>query len=126
MSLKVIHSSSAPSAVGPYSQAIQAGNLIFLSGLVGLDPKTSDLVSGGFHKELQQIFNNLQVMLIAANATINQIAKITVYLTSMNDFSVLNEMMRENLKEPFPARTTVMVAALPKNAVVEFDVVVCV
>lgn len=124
MSLKVIHSSSAPSAVGPYSQAIQAGNLIFLSGLVGLDPKTSGLVSGGFQKELQQIFKNLQVMLIAANASITQVAKITVYLTSMNDFSVLNEMMKENLKEPFPARTTVMVAALPKNAVVELDVIV--
>ncbi len=124
MSQTAIHTTGAPSAVGPYSQGIIAGNLLFLSGIIGLEAKTATLVAGGFNKELQQVFNNLLALLEAGKANINQIAKITVYLTDMQDFPSLNEMMKQFFKEPYPARTTIQVAALPKGAVVELDVIV--
>ncbi len=123
MSLKVIQTSQAPSAVGPYSQGITFNNLLFLSGLIGLDVETSTLVSGGFEKELQQIFKNLDAMLEAGQSTKAQIIKITVYLTDMKDFPLLNEYMKELLSEPYPARTTIQVAGLPKGASVELDVI---
>lgn len=126
MSLKAIQTDKAPSAVGPYSQAIVAGNLLFLSGIIGLEPNTAALVPGGFGAELKQVFNNLQALLDAGSAQLNQIAKVTVYLTDMKDFPVLNEMMKAYFKEPYPARTTIQVAALPKSAVVELDVIVAI
>lgn len=122
-SFKSIHTVEAPKAIGPYSQATQIGNFIFLSGQIGLDPSTTELVDGGCEAELKQVFKNMQAVVTAAGATFNDIVKLTIYLKDLKDFAVVNDMMKTQFQEPYPARTTIQVAALPKGALVELDAI---
>ena len=112
----------APDAIGPYSQAIRAGGTIYLSGQIGLDPATMKLVDG-VEAQSHQIFRNLQAVAAAAGASLDDAAKLTVFLTDLADFSRLNEIMAQYLKQPYPARSTVGVSQLPRGALVEIEAV---
>ena len=118
-----ISSSSAPKAVGPYSQALQAGDLVFCSGQIGLDPATGTLVGGGFRAEVERVLLNLEAVLRAAGLGFDDVVRTTVYLTDLEDFPVLNELCAGRFNKPFPARVTVGVSALPKGARVEMDAI---
>ncbi len=117
-----IHSSDAPAAIGPYSQAIRAGGAVYLSGQTPLEPATGALVHG-FEQQVHRVFRNLRAVAIAAGCTLDDAVKVTVYLTNLDDFPKLNAIMPEYFAQPFPARTTVQVSALPKAAQVEVDVI---
>lgn len=119
---QVVCSDQAPKPVGPYSQAVIAGSLVWCSGQVGIDPKTGLLVEG-LEQQTEQIFENLKVVLEEAGSGLDQVVKATVFITSMNDFARVNEIYARFFKEPFPARSTVEVGALPKGALVEIEVV---
>lgn len=116
---------NAPGAVivGPYSQAVEAGNLMYFSGQIPLDPKTGKLVEGGISAQTEQCFENLASVLKATGLTTDNIVKTTVYLTDMSDFAVMNEIYAKNFAAPYPARTTVCVVALPIGANVEIEVI---
>ena len=121
-----IQTSAAPSAIGPYSQAIKAGELIFLSGQIPLDPETMELVDGGIETQAQQVFRNLTAIANAAGTTLQQAVKLTIYLTDLNDFARVNAIMAEHFDEPYPARATIQVGALPKHSMVEIDAILAV
>ncbi|MDX1500668.1 MAG: RidA family protein [Woeseiaceae bacterium] len=123
MSKKTIHSDAAPSAIGTYSQAVVCGNLVFLSGQVALDPETMELVDGGFEAEARRVFDNLRAVSVAAGGNLNQIVKLTIYLTDLGNFTKVNEVMAEYFDPPYPARAAVGVAALPKDADIEADAI---
>jgi reactive intermediate/imine deaminase len=120
---KKIHTQTAPQAIGPYSQAIQAGNTVYFSGQIPLDPKTMAIVEGDFAAQAQQVFMNMQEVCMAAGGTSDEIVKLTIYLTDLNHFSVVNEVMMRFFHEPYPARTTIQVSALPKAAQLEIEAV---
>ncbi len=119
---QAVFSDQAPKPVGPYSQAVIAGPLVWGSGQIGIDPKTGLLVEG-LEQQTEQIFKNLKVVLEKAGSGLDQVIKATVFITSMNDFAKVNEIYTRFFKEPFPARSTVEVGALPKGALVEIEVV---
>ena len=119
----VIHADKAPKAIGPYSLAIQLNNLLFSSGLVGLDPQTGNLVTGGIEAETHQVMTNLKNILEAAGSDLSKVVKTTVFLRDINDFSRMNPVYGEFFPENPPARTTVQAAALPKGAAVEIDAI---
>jgi reactive intermediate/imine deaminase len=123
MSKQPIHTDSAPAAIGTYSQAIRAGDTVYLSGQIPLDPQTMELVSGGAEPQIRQVFDNLMAVAEAAGGTLADVAKLTVYLTDIGDFSTVNEVMAEYFTEPYPARAAIGVAQLPKGATVEMDAV---
>ena len=116
-----IHTSRAPAAIGPYSQAIRAGSTIYLSGQIPLDPKTKELVKGDIRVQTRQVFDNLAAVSEAAGGSLANAVRITIYLTDLANFSVVNEVMAEFCKEPYPARVTIGVAQLPRGAAVEVD-----
>lgn len=119
---KVISTKNAPEAVGAYSQAVQAGAFIFLSGQIPLDPITMKIVDGGIQEQTHQVFKNLQAVIQAANCTFANVVRLSIYMTDLSHFSVVNEIMEmyfEGLE--LPARATVEVKALPKNAEIEID-----
>jgi len=118
-----VHTARAPKAIGPYSQAMQFGDLVFISGQLGLDPETGLLVSGGVAPQTQQIIQNLLNIGAAAGSKPNQCLKLTLYLTDLADFETVNALLVDALTEPFPARATVGVAALPKGAAIEIDAI---
>ena len=120
---QIIHSNNAPSAVGTYSQAIKTGNMVFLSGQIPLDPQAMTMVDGNMEKQVIQILNNLSNVASAAGGSLNHIVRLGIYLTNMDDFPVINEVMKRYFKEPYPARSTIGVNALPKGALVEMDAV---
>ena len=113
----------APAAIGPYSQAIRAGNLLFLSGQVPLDPATGNLVDGGIEAETRQVFQNIEEILKAAGASFDAVVSATVYLADMNDFAKVNEIYGTYFSSPAPARATVQVARLPRDCRVEIQVI---
>ena len=121
--LQSVHTARAPAAIGPYSQAMQFGDLVFISGQLGLDPETGLLVSGGVAPQTQQIIQNLLNIGAAAGSKPNQCLKLTLYLTDLADFETVNALISDALTEPFPARATVGVAALPKGAAIEIDAI---
>jgi reactive intermediate/imine deaminase len=123
---QVIQTDKAPKAIGPYSQAIQVDKTIYLSGQIPLDPKTMSLVSEDFNLQAKQVMENLQAVCIAAGGNLDSIVKLTIYLTDLNHFTVLNEIMQQFFHEPYPARSTIQISALPKNAKIEIDAVVVV
>lgn len=123
-SFNVVESAKAPQPIGCYSQAVRVGNLVFLSGQIGLDPKTSELVSGGCEAQLRQIFTNMQEVIHAAGGDFTHIIKLTIYLCDLNDFALVNELMKIYFQPPYPARSTIQVAALPKNADLEIEAIV--
>ena len=123
MERQVVQSKDAPAPIGPYSQAILAGYFIFCSGQIPMDPKTNALVEGDVRTQAVRILDNLQAVLEAAGSSLDQAVKLTVYLKDMNDFGVLNQVFTERFKVHPPARAVVQVAALPKNASIEVDLI---
>ncbi len=123
MSKQAIVTAAAPGAVGPYSQAIKSGNLIFLSGQIGIDPQTKTLVSGGVEAQAQQVFKNIKAVLAEAGANINQVVKATVFLKEMTDFAKVNAIYSTHFEPPFPARSAVAVKGLPLSADIEIEVI---
>jgi reactive intermediate/imine deaminase len=118
-----IHSDNAPGAIGTYSQAIQSGNLVFMSGQIPLVPATMEIVAGDFEKRARQVFENLKAVAEAAGGTLDQIVKVTIFLTDLNDFATINSVMSEYFSEPYPARAAVGVASLPKGVDVEAEAI---
>lgn len=114
---------NAPAAIGPYSQAIKAGSLLFLSGQIPLDPATGQLVPGGIEAQTRQVFANIGAILTAAGASFENVVSATVYVADMNDFAKVNEVYATYFSSPAPARATVQVARLPKDSLVEIQVV---
>lgn len=121
--LKTIHTEQAPEAIGPYSQAVSAGGFVFLSGQIPIDPATGELVQGSASQQAERVLGNLRAVLEAAGSSMGRVVKTTIYLTSMSDFSEVNEVYARAFGDHRPARATVTVAALPKGAAVEIDAV---
>lgn len=119
--LKEISSNNAPTAIGPYSQAIGSENMIFCSGQLGIDPSTGKLCDDSIEKQAEQVFKNMKAVLDAAGVTLSDVVKTTVFLTSMSDFPVLNTLYAAAFRTHKPARSTVQVAALPLGAKVEIE-----
>jgi reactive intermediate/imine deaminase len=128
MSKEIVHTQAAPAAVGPYSQAvaIKAGKTIYLSGQIGLEPDTGEMVSENFDAQVRQAFENLTAVIEAAGATLNDIVKLTLFLTDLGKFAAANAIMSEVIPKPYPARSTVGVASLPKGAQFEVEAIVAV
>jgi 2-iminobutanoate/2-iminopropanoate deaminase len=120
---KPVHTSAAPAAIGPYSQAIRAGDLLFVSGQLGLDPATKKLVEGGVASEAERALENIRAILEAAGGTLNDVVKTTVLLQSMDDFSRLNEVYARFFVDGPPARAAYQVARLPLGALVEIEAI---
>jgi reactive intermediate/imine deaminase len=121
MTRKIIHTPDAPKAIGPYSQAVAAGGMVYLSGQVGLDPATGELVKGGLEAEARRAFDNLRAVAQAAGPGLAAAARVTLYLTDLGQFATANRIMQEYFSEPYPARVTIGVAALPRGAAIEVD-----
>jgi 2-iminobutanoate/2-iminopropanoate deaminase len=120
---QAVSTQSAPAAIGPYSQAIKAGNLLFVSGQVPIDPATGNLVPGDIVQQTRRVFQNLGEILKAANLTFDAVVRTTVYLIDMYEFAAMNEVYATFFTAPAPARATVQVARLPKDARVEIDLI---
>jgi len=125
MKLKTISTEKAPAAIGPYSQAIQAGNLLFCSGQIPLDPVSGEIVAGDIRRQAEQVMENIAAVLSAAGAGFNDVVKATVYLVEMGDFGVVNEVYGGYFSDHKPARSTVAVKALPRGVQVEIEVIAC-
>ena len=123
MTRKAVHTDSAPAAIGTYSQAIQAGNLVFLSGQIPLLAGTMEIVTGDFDTRARQVFKNLDAVARAAGGDLNNVVKLTIFLTDLDNFASVNAIMEEFFEKPFPARAAVGVASLPKGADVEADAI---
>ena len=120
---KVISTSKSPAAIGPYSQAIQVGNLVFASGQIPIDPATGSFVAGGVKEQARQSLTNVKAILDEAGLTLDNVVKTTVFLADMNDFADVNAVYAEFFAEPYPARSAVAVKTLPKGALVEIEVI---
>jgi 2-iminobutanoate/2-iminopropanoate deaminase len=120
---EAVSTPEAPGAIGPYSQAIKAGGFLFLSGQIPLDPATGQLVSGGIEPQTRQVFANIRAILTAAGASFDHVVSATVYVADMNDFAKVNEIYATYFSAPAPARATVQVARLPKDSLVEIQVI---
>lgn len=125
MSRSSISTDKAPAAIGTYSQAVRAGDTIYLSGQIPLDPASGELIKGGINEQVHRVFENLRAVADAAGASLNDVVKLNVYLRDMQNFSIINQIMVEYFDPPFPARAAVGVAELPKGAAVEMDAVIC-
>lgn len=123
MMVKEIHTENAPAAIGPYSQAIEAGDFIYVSGQIPVEPATGEVVEG-IEEQTHQVLKNLKAILTEAGANFSQVVKFTIYLASIEDFATVNEIYGSYLDKPYPARATVEVSRLPKDVLVEMDVVV--
>ena len=121
--MEQIHTDSAPQAIGPYSQAIKANGLVFLSGQIPLDPTKMQIVEGGIQEQTEQVFQNIKAVLAAAGASLGTVVKTTVFLADMNDFSAMNEIYAQHFGENRPARSTIQAARLPRDVRVEIEVV---
>ncbi|TDX23321.1 reactive intermediate/imine deaminase [Modicisalibacter xianhensis] len=117
----VIHTEKAPAAIGPYSQAIKAGNTIYLSGQIPLDPQTMELVEGDIAAQARQVFTNLSAVCEEASGSLQDIVKLNLYLTDLGDFAIVNQVMEEFFQAPYPARAAVGVKALPKGSQFEAE-----
>jgi reactive intermediate/imine deaminase len=128
MTKQVIQTDKAPNAIGPYSQAVvaPAGSTVYLSGQIGLDPATGDLVSEQVEEQVRQAFSNMSAVIHAAGGSLHSIVKLTLFLTDLADFGIANTVMSELIPEPFPARSTVQVSALPKGALFEVEAIIVV
>ncbi|HUH41473.1 MAG TPA: Rid family detoxifying hydrolase [Castellaniella sp.] len=125
MSKAIIHTDAAPAAVGPYSQAVSANSsrLVFLSGQIGLEPGTGELVSENFEGQVRQSFANMQSVIQAAGGSLDNIVKLTLFLTDLSKFASANAIMAEIIPEPYPARSTIGVSSLPKGAQFEVEAI---
>jgi reactive intermediate/imine deaminase len=120
---RAIHTQAAPRAIGTYSQAVRAGNTVYLSGQIGLQPDSMELVAGPVEAQIRQVIENLAAVAQAAGGSLADIAKLTVYLTDLGNFASVNTIMAEYFSEPYPARAAVEVAALPRGAAVEIEAI---
>jgi reactive intermediate/imine deaminase len=120
---QAVETKQAPAAIGPYSQAVRAGATVYLSGQIPLDPATMQLVGGDVRAEITQVLENLARVATAAGGSLDDIVKLTVYMTDLAHFALVNEIMTKYFKEPYPARAAIGVAALPRNSRVEIDAV---
>lgn len=123
MTRTIIHSDHAPKAIGPYSQAVRAGNTLYLSGQTPLVAATGELATGDISAQTRQVFENLKAVLDAAGASFGDVVRVGIYLTDLGNFTAVNEVMKQYFSEPYPARSTIGVAALPRGAAVEIDLV---
>ncbi len=121
MSKTIIHTEHAPAAIGAYSQAVRAGNTVYLSGQIPLDPTTMQCVEGGFAEQAHQVFKNLQAVCEAAGGSLNDIVKLNAFLTDLSNFAIFNEVMAQYFTQPYPARAAIGVASLPRGVMVEAD-----
>lgn len=126
MSKEIIHTDSAPAAVGPYSQAVavNGGKTVYLSGQIGLEPGTGDLVSENFEGQVRQAFANMQAVIEAAGGSLDNIVKLTLFLTDLSKFASANAIMADIIPQPFPARSTIGVSSLPKGAQFEVEAII--
>jgi 2-iminobutanoate/2-iminopropanoate deaminase len=120
---QIIQTNSAPAAIGPYSQAVRAGNMLFASGQLGIDPATGNFVEGGVKEQTVQVFKNIRAILSEAGYTLTDVVKTTVFLADMTDFAVVNEIYASQFEGDFPARSAVAVKTLPKNGRVEIEII---
>ena len=120
---KIISTSNAPEAIGTYSQAVAVGSTVFLSGQIALDPQSMQMVQGDIESEIKQVFDNLSAVCVAAGGGLESIVKLNIFLTDLNNFALVNELMAKYFSQPYPARAAVGVAALPKAANVEMDAI---
>jgi len=123
MTRQIISTPNAPAAIGPYSQAVKTGNLVFLSGQIPLDPATGQMVGGEVEAEITRVFENLKAVAAAAGGTLDNAVKVNIYLTDLAHFAKVNELMAGYFQQPYPARAAVQVAALPRGARVEVECV---
>jgi reactive intermediate/imine deaminase len=123
MSRKIISTDKAPAAIGTYSQAVQVGSTVYLSGQIPLDPATMDVVDGPVENQVRRVFDNLRAVLEAAGGSMADIVKLNIYLTDLGNFATVNEVMAEVFDEPYPARAAIGVKELPKGVPVEMDAV---
>ena len=123
MTKKAIHTDNAPAAIGTYSQAIEINDLVFLSGQIPLDPATMEVVDGDFEARARRVFDNLSAVAAAAGGTLDDVVKLTVFLTDLGNFATVNAVMEDYFRAPFPARAAVGVASLPKGVDVEADAI---
>lgn len=122
---KIISTDKAPAAIGPYSQAIEVNGMVFTSGVIPVEPSTGEVVEGGVEAQANQAFKNLCNLVEASGAKVENIIKTTVFIKEMNDFGKINEIYKQYFKEPFPARSCVEVARLPKDVLLEIEAIVC-
>ncbi|MGB5258367.1 MAG: RidA family protein [Woeseiaceae bacterium] len=123
MTKQAVHTDNAPAAIGTYSQAARAGDLVFLSGQIPLLPGTMEMVAGDFEARARQVFSNLEAVAVAAGGSLNDVVKVTVFLTDLDNFATVNAVMEDFFETPYPARAAVGVASLPKGADVEADAI---
>ena len=121
MDKTVVSTPDAPAAIGPYSQAVRAGQIVFLSGQIALDPATGQLVDGGFEAQVERAFLNMEAVIAAAGGSTSDVVRLTLYLTDLANFPKVNEIMQRRFAQPYPARSTVGVAALPRGALFEVE-----
>lgn len=124
MTRQALHTDNAPAAIGPYSQAVRCGNTLYCSGQIPLDPATMVLVEGDVSAQARQVFKNLAAVCTAAGASLDQVARVGIFLADLNDFAAVNAVMTQFFNQPYPARSTVEVSALPKGARIEVDAIV--
>ncbi|MDQ0256922.1 2-iminobutanoate/2-iminopropanoate deaminase [Evansella vedderi] len=122
MTKQVVSTNNAPGAIGPYSQAVITGNFVYSSGQLGMDPQTGELLEG-LEGQTKQVFSNVRAVLEAAGCSMSDVVKATVFMKNMDDFAAVNAIYAEQFEEPFPARSAVEVARLPKDALVEIEVI---
>lgn len=120
---KIISTKAAPAAIGPYSQAIEVNGMLFISGQIPIDPQTGEFVAGGIKEQTEQSFKNIKAILAEAGLTIDNVVKTTVLLADINDFAAMNEVYAKQFNTTFPARSAFAVKSLPKNALVEIEVI---
>ena len=118
-----ISTEQAPAAIGPYSQAVRKGGMLFFSGQIPLDPATGQLVEGDITAQARRVFDNLRAVCAAAGGSFDDVVRVGIYLTDLGDFAAVNAVMAENFQAPFPARSTIEVSALPRGAHVEVDAI---
>jgi 2-iminobutanoate/2-iminopropanoate deaminase len=120
-----VETQAAPTAIGPYSQAVTHGDLIFCSGQIGIDPASGAMIAGGIEAETRRVLDNLREVLAAAGLKLSNVIKTTIFLISLADFDTVNRIYSEHFSAPFPARSTVQVSALPRHARVEIEAIAC-
>ena len=124
MNRTIVSTAGAPAAIGPYSQAVRVGNVVYLSGQIALDPSSGQLVDGGIDAQADRAFRNLRAVVEAAGGSLADVVKLTLFLTDLAHFPKVNEVMQSHFAQPYPARSTVGVAALPRGALFEVEAVV--
>ena len=124
MTKEIIFTEDAPKAIGPYSQAVKSGGFLFVSGQIPLNPVSGDLMNSSIEDQAEQVITNLSAICKAANTNLSNIVKLTIYITDMNDFSIVNQAIENHFEAPYPARATIEVSALPLGVNVEMDAIV--